>query len=286
MRSITPSSISTATGRDAARGDLGDGSAGVFVGIVDGQRGLHRLGLAHEADGDLGDQRHDAFRAGEEAGEVVARQVGLFAAGLDHRAVGQHQLQAEHVVGGDAIGQGMRSAGVFRHVAADSAGLLAGRIGGEEVAVPFHSHGDVEINHAGLHHGALVFQVDFENAVHPREGHQDAALARDGAPGEARAGPAAHERNPEFVRNPRNGGDFGGGARKCHDIGAALLHAAIVFVKGKVLRAVQIPAGTEECGKAFLQAGRRHDPSVARLVAKRAARAELYRGNTETLRKR
>ena len=172
MRSITPSSISTATGVMARGGDLGDGAPGVFAGFVDRQHGLHHFRLAHQAHGDLGDQRHGAFRAGEQAGEIVARQVGCRAAGFDDAAVGQHHLQAQHVIGGDAVGQGVRAAGVFRDVAADGAGALAGRIGRVEVAVRFDGAGDIEIDHAGLHHRALVLQIDLQDPVHAREGDE------------------------------------------------------------------------------------------------------------------
>ena len=184
---------------DGAGGDLGHGAAGVLVRFVDGQSGLDHLGLAHQPDGDRGDQHHGAFGAGQQAGEIVARQVGLLAAGLDHGAVGQHQLQAEDVIGGDAVGQGVRAAGVFRDVAADGAGALAGGVGRVEIAAALHRQGDVQVDHAGLHHGALVFQIDFEDPVHAREGDHDAALAGDGAAGESGAGAAADERHVELA---------------------------------------------------------------------------------------
>ena len=73
-------------------------------------------------------------RAGEQAGEIVAGQIGLLAAGLDDGAIGQHQFEAEHVIGGDAVGQRVRAAGVFGDIAADGAGALAGGVGRVEVA--------------------------------------------------------------------------------------------------------------------------------------------------------
>ena len=111
---------------------------------------LDRFGLAHQAHGDRRDQRHGAFRAGQQAGEIVARQIGLLAAGLDDGAIGQHHFESQHVIGGDAVGQRVRAAGVFGDVAADGAGALAGGIGRVEVAVAFHRRGDIEIDHAGL----------------------------------------------------------------------------------------------------------------------------------------
>ena len=90
---------------------------------------LHDLRFAHQADDDLGDERHGAFGAGEQAGEVVAGQVEFLAAGLEDGAVGEDEFEAEDVVGGDAVRESMRAAGVFRDIAADGAGALAGGSG-------------------------------------------------------------------------------------------------------------------------------------------------------------
>ena len=52
-----------------------------------------------------------------------------------HLAVGQHQLDAEHVIGRDAVLERVRPAGVLGDVAADGAGRLAGGIGRVEEPV-------------------------------------------------------------------------------------------------------------------------------------------------------
>ena len=97
----------------------------------------------------------------------------------------------------------------------------------------------------GLHHGALVFQIDFEDAVHAGEGDHEAALARDRAAGESGAGAASHEGHVEFLRQFDQGGDFGGGAREGDQVGSVLVDAAIVLVERQVLRPVEIAARTE-----------------------------------------
>ena len=76
------------------------------------------------------------------------------------------------MIGRDAIGQRVRTAGVFGNVAADSAGALAGGIGRVEVAEGLHRERDIQIDHAGLHHRALVLEIDFEDPVHAREADQ------------------------------------------------------------------------------------------------------------------
>ena len=151
--------------RDGARRDLRHRAARVLAAFVDGENRLDHLRLAHQADNHFRDQRHGAFAAGEQAGEVVARQVGGFSAGFDHSAIGKDHLQPKHVIGGDAVSQGVRPAGVFGDVAADGAGALAGGIGCIEMAAALDGHGDMQVDHAGVYHGPLVFEVDLEDAV-------------------------------------------------------------------------------------------------------------------------
>ncbi len=119
---------------DRARGDLGHRVRAIVHGVVNREHRLHHLGLAHQAHGDLGHQHHGAFRAREQAGEIVAGQIRRIAAGRHGRSIRQHGFDAQHVIGGDAVRQRVRPAGVLRHVAADGAGLLAGGIGRVEIA--------------------------------------------------------------------------------------------------------------------------------------------------------
>ena len=55
-------------------------------------------------------------------------RVGERAAQVHELAVGQHRLDAEHVMHGEAVLQAVRAAGVLGDVAADRADLLARRI--------------------------------------------------------------------------------------------------------------------------------------------------------------
>ena len=217
----------------------------VFAGFVDGEDGLDELGLAHEAHDHFGDQHHGAFAAGEQAGEIVARQVGRFAAGFDDGAIGEDHFQSQDVIGGDAVGQGVGSAGIFGDVAADGAGALAGGIGRIEIAAALDRQRDIEIDHAGLHYRALVFEIDFEDAVHAGEGDHEAAFARNRAAGESGAGAASHEGHVEFPRQFDQCGDFGGATREDDQVGRVLIDAAIVFVERQVLRPIEIAARTE-----------------------------------------
>ena len=79
------------------------------------------------------------FGADNDAGQIVAGIVFGRPAGLHDPAIGQHQLDAEDVIDGDAVFERVRPAGVGRHVAADGAGALAGRIGRKVIALRLQS---------------------------------------------------------------------------------------------------------------------------------------------------
>ena len=88
--------------------------------------------------------------------QVGPPRLALARAQPDHRRVGQHDLELDHVVGGDAVLEAVRPAGVLRHVAADGAGGLARRIGHVVEAVGRHGLGEPGVHHAGLEHGAAA----------------------------------------------------------------------------------------------------------------------------------
>ena len=93
------------------------------------------FGGAQDPHGRLGDDAELPLRAADEAEQVVAAAVEVLAADLDHGAVDQHQGDAQQVVGGHAVFQAVRAAGIHRDVARDRAGELARRVGGVEEAL-------------------------------------------------------------------------------------------------------------------------------------------------------
>ena len=73
------------------------------------------------------------------------------------------------MVGGDAVLEAVRPAGVLGDVAAEGAGGLARRIGRVVQAVRRDRLGEPGVDHAGLHHGAAAHRIDREDAVQPGE---------------------------------------------------------------------------------------------------------------------
>ena len=86
-------------------------------------------GFGREPHRDPRRDAHRALRADEAAPEVVAGLVGREAAEPGDGAVGEHDVDREHVRRRDARREAVRAAGVGRDVAADRAGLLRRRIG-------------------------------------------------------------------------------------------------------------------------------------------------------------
>ena len=120
---------------------------------------------------------------------------GSLAAELHDLSAGQHDLNAGDVIHRDAMHQGVRSAGIFRDIAADGAGLLAGGIGREIQPEVRNMLGELQIDHARLHDRALVVGINFEHAIHSREGDHDASGMRDRAAAQTGACAARHDRN-------------------------------------------------------------------------------------------
>ena len=120
---------------DSCRGDIDDGFGGAVHVVENREQRAHGFARLHQLDGDFRDDAHGAFGADENAAEIVARRVRHFAAKPDDCTVVEHDFDAEHMVGRDAVGERVRPAGIVRDVAADGASGLAAWVGRVEKAV-------------------------------------------------------------------------------------------------------------------------------------------------------
>ena len=116
----------------------------------------------------------------------------MLAAQANDLARHQHQLAAEQVVGGHAVFQAVHAAGILRHVAADRAGDLRGRIGRIVEAGMLDRLRDGEIGHAGFDHGDAVREIDLADAVELGHAEKHAVGERQRAARQRGAGPARH----------------------------------------------------------------------------------------------
>src|SRR5579863_2102112 len=165
------------------------------------------------------------------------------------------------MVGGHPVGQGVRSAGVFRDVAADGAGALAGRIGRIKITVRLDRQRDVQVDDAGLYHGALILEIDLENPVHARKGHGNATGTGDRTSAQSRARAAANDRHSEFAADFDDLDYLFGGPGENDDIGPGLFNAAVVLVEGKILWLIEVAARTKQLNQLLFCFGRQHGQS-------------------------
>ena len=178
-----------AGGNDPGPDDAADAGAGVpGVGKAD-QDGARAFRLLEDPHRDLGDDAEQPLGADEDPEQVIAAGIEMLAAQPDHVAVHQHDLAAEHVVRGQSVFEAVHPAGILRHIAADGAGDLRGRVGRVVEAAMGHRLGDREIGHARLHHGDPVGEIDLADAVEPRHPEQYAVAQRQAPRRTARCRP-------------------------------------------------------------------------------------------------
>src|SRR5258708_2711970 len=155
---------------------------------------LHHFRLAYNAQGDLGHDPERSLGADDDACYIIARGVEGGATHLDELTIGEHQLQAENVVDGEAIFEAMGTTRVLSHVAADGADRLARRIRRIKVAVGCDSLRHPCIDDSRLHDHPLVEEIHSENLIHACDWDQHAALHRECTTREPGARPTWHKR--------------------------------------------------------------------------------------------
>src|ERR1700683_5657816 len=143
-----------------------------------------------------------------------------------------------HMIRCNAVSQRMRAAGIFRHVAADGAALLAGRIRSELKAGVRDGHAEVRVHHSGLYDGALIFDVNFQNAIHARENYKDAALSREGPAGEAGTGAASYNGDLIAICDLDDAEDIFRVAWEDYAVRACDFDRAVIFVQQQFFGAV------------------------------------------------
>ena len=202
------------------------------------------LGRAQDAHGGLGGDAELALRADRKAHQVVAGRIKVRPADVHDLAVHQDEAHAQHVVGGDAVLEAVRAAGVHAEVAGQRAGELARRVGGVEEAVRLDGLADAEVGDAGLDAGGTVHGVDVEHAVHARHADHQGVLGGQRPAGQRGAGAAGHHLDvvgvavAEQPRHLLGGGGQGHGQR----------HAAVGGERVGLERASALLVGDDGAG--------------------------------------
>ena len=145
-----------------------------------------------------------SLRAGHQCEQVVARGIHGAAADGDALAVGGDHGELEDVVHGQAILQAVKAARVLRHVAADAACDLRGRVRGVVQPERRHVLGNCEVAYSGLHPRHAVDGVHLENPVELREAQQHPVGQRQRAAGQPRARTPRDDRHVETGADPHH----------------------------------------------------------------------------------
>ena len=196
----------------------------------------------------------------------------------------QHHLDAQQVVGGEAVFQAVHAAGILRHVAADRAGDLRAGVGRVIEALVLDRLGDAEVGDAGLHAGAAVGVVDLQHAVELAQAQQDRVADRHGAARQRGAGAARHDLDLVVLAVAQDGRDLGHRLGQDHDqrhlaVGReriALVGPHAVEIVDDPLARHDGPQGSHDLGPAGENGGieRRHLHASILTPNEKAAEAE------------
>jgi len=143
----------------------------------------------------------------------------------------QDEFESDDMIAGDTVGERVRAAGVFCHVAADGAGSAAGGIGGEKKSVRIGSARKIKIDDAGLNYCAAIFRIDLENAIHAREDEHDAAAAGERAAGKSGAGATTDDGCVIFCGDFDYIRDVLGSCRENNSGGESFFNRAIILIE-------------------------------------------------------
>jgi hypothetical protein len=149
--------------------------------------------------------------------DVVAVGLGRLAADAQNLTGNQHDLAAEHIVGGHAVFQAVHAARVLADIASDRAGDLRRRIGRIIKILVRDGLTDRQIGHAGLDHSHAVVEVDFTNALELAEPEQNTIGQRQRAARQRGARPARHDLDAVVMAVFQDLRDLLGGVRKHHN---------------------------------------------------------------------
>jgi hypothetical protein len=108
----------------AGRDYVADGLPGSMRRSEGSQECLHHFRPLDNAQSDFGGDAQSAFRANEDACQVIARCIKRTGTELHQFAAGQYYFQRQDMRDGETVFQAVRSAGVLGDITADGADRL------------------------------------------------------------------------------------------------------------------------------------------------------------------
>ena len=104
---------------DPGSGDVHDRLRGGIHAVEDGQQRAYGFAAPHQPQHGFGHNAYRPLGADERAAQIVAGRIRRAPAQPDHATVIKDHLDAQHMIGRDAVGQRVRTAGVVRDIPAD-----------------------------------------------------------------------------------------------------------------------------------------------------------------------
>ena len=144
-----------------------------------------RTGRGMQPHGRADDDPEGALGAGEQPDEVVAGDaLDGVAADVHEGAVGEDDIEREHVIAGHTVLRAAQTSGVGGDVAADRRDADAPGIGRVHEAVSGCRGIELRGDHTRLHPRELLVRIEVEDPVEAGEVEDDGAFEPDSGPGE------------------------------------------------------------------------------------------------------
>jgi hypothetical protein len=156
-------------GHDAGGDDARHRARGILETREVGEQRAHRFGIGRQPDGDVEGDAEASLAADERAEQIVAAGLAVGVAQRDDLAIGEHHRDRGHVVERHPVLEAVGAARVLRHVAADRARALAGRIGRVVQSERRHGARQRDVHDPRLDHRQPVLRIDRQDARQPVE---------------------------------------------------------------------------------------------------------------------
>lgn len=157
------------TGQHVSRNDPGHGFGGFLHVVEDSHQRLGGPGRGHQLQDGLGNNAQRALGLDHHARQIIAGDALHGArAGFDYLAGGVEKLHAHDIVLGHAVFEPAQAPGVFRDIAADGGYGLGAGIRRIKKILFGNGRGKVRGDHARLHHGIQIIEIDLKDAVPSR----------------------------------------------------------------------------------------------------------------------
>ena len=217
----------------AVHEEPGDGPAGVGrIGERNQQQGVEAW-PRQQLQGRLRDDAEGALRPDHKLGQVVPGAVlqGV-GSGSDDGTVGQHDLEIEDPILGDAVLDGSGASAVLSEVASDGAGAPASGVDGIEEAFVLHGLLHFLDDDAGLDDELVMELVNADDPVEPFGAESNAPAHGKGSAAEAGPRSGGRHGHPASMGPLHYRRDLCGAGRKDDDVREELKVLGVVAAVG------------------------------------------------------